>query len=566
MQLDEGRIAAASPAWHPGGRPNDPRRTLTAIGFVVYDWDLGSDRLHWGANAAEVLGLTDISAWTSGRDFAGLVDAGAPARAETIAAATGTDEGSGIPYSVRYTIRPRPDRAVLIEDTGRWYAGPDGRPAFAHGVMRVRALDTGAAEAPGARERSSFLGQIAGDVGESARTKRLLTVFAISIENLAELNERLGYEGGDAVLKVAVERMRTVMRRRDRFARYAGNRFALALRGCSLDQARIAADRLRHAVSCEPIETARGPVQIDLLVGSATAPDHALDASGLLQRAEQGLTIARTRIGPAIVSHDCDHVRTVDPRSPDEGLIDIVRLLNERRIAMALQPIVDATTRRTVFSEALLRVRQADGSIIAAGHVIPATERSGLVPLVDTRMLELATDHLARHPEDRLSLNMSPATLESRDWLSTFAAHLGRHAGIAQRLIVEVTETAAIRHPDAMRRRLDAMKAMGVAIAIDDFGSGHTSFKQLRDFPVDIVKLDGAFVQNLATSRNDGFFVRTLIDLAQHLGLVTVAEWVEDEATARILAGWGVDYLQGDHLGSPSLDEEHPADLGRYVA
>ncbi len=566
MRLDEGRNAAAALALHPGGRPSDPRRTLTAIGFVVYDWDLASDRLHWGTNAAEVLGFPDISAWTSGSDFAGIVEAGDGDRAETIAAATGTDEGSGIPYSARYTIRPRPDRAVLVEDTGRWYAGPDGRPAFAHGVMRVRLPEAGPAEPPGVRERSSFLGQIAGDVGESARSKRPLTVFAISIENLAQLNEQLGYEGGDAVLKVAMDRMRTVMRRRDRFARYAGNRFVLALRGCSPEQARIAADRLRRAVSCEPIETARGPVQAHILVGSATAPDHALDASGLLHRAEQSLTIAKRRLGPAVVAYDPGQVRKIDRRSPDERLIDIVQLLNGRRIAMARQPIVDATTRRTVFSEALLRVRHADGSILAAGHVIPATERSGLVPLVDARMMELAADHMARHPDERLSVNVSPMTLESQDWLATFAAHLGRDAGIAQRLIVEVTETAAIRHPDAMRRRLDAMKALGVAIAIDDFGSGHTSFKQLRDFPVDMVKLDGAFVQSLATSSTDGFFVRTLIDLAQHLGLTTVAEWVEDEATARLLADWGVDYLQGDHIGAPSLADIDQADLPARVA
>lgn len=572
MRLDEGRIAAASLAPHPGGHPNDPRRTLTAIGFVVYDWDLGSDRLHWGANAAEVLGLPDISAWTSGRDFAGVVDAGDQARPETIAAATGVDEGSGVPYSANYTVRPRPDRAILIEDTGRWYAGSDGRPAFAHGVMRVRPPEIGSAEAPGVRERCSFLGQIAADVGEATRTKRELTIFAISIENLAQLNERLGYEGGDAVLKVATLRMRTVMRRRDRYARYAGNRFALALRGCSPDQARIAADRLRRAVSCDPIETARGPVHVHLLVGSATAPDHALDASGLLHRAEQGLTIAKRRLGPAIVSYDPNQVRKLDRRLPDEGLIDVLQLLNQRRIVMARQPIVDATTRLTVFSEALLRVRHPDGSTLGAEHVIPATERSGLIPLVDARMMELAADHLALHPEQRLSVNVSPATLESQDWLATFAAHLGRHAGIAQRLIVEVTETAAIRHPDAMRRRLDAMKALGVAIAIDDFGSGHTSFKQLRDFPVDIVKLDGAFVQNLSASSTDGFFVRTLIDLAQHLGLATVAEWVENEETARLLASWGVDYLQGDHCGAPHLGDEDgqasgsPADIPARVA
>lgn len=566
MELDEGRAAAASFTPHPGGRPNDPRRTLTAIGFVVYDWDLASDRLHWGANAAEVLGLPDIPAWTSGCGFAEMVEAGDPGRAGTIAAARAEDEGSGVPYSVRYTIRPRPDRAVPVEDTGRWYAGPDGRPAFAHGVMRVRPPEAAPAEPPGVRERSAFLGQIAGDVGESGRSRRPLTVFAISIENLAHLNEQLGYEGGDAVLKAATERMRTVMRRRDRFARYAGNRFALALRGCSPDQARIAADRLRRVVSGEPIATGRGPVQVDLLVGSATAPDHALDAGGLLRRAEQGLTIAKSRLGPPVVGYDPGRVRKPGRRSPDDGLIDVVRLLNERRIVMARQPIVDATTRRTVFSEALLRVRHPDGTVVAAGHVIPATERSGLVPLVDARMLELAADRLARHPEERLSVNVSPATLDSQDWLATFAAHLGRHAGIAQRLIVEVTETAAIRDPDAMRRRLDAMKALGVAIAIDDFGSGHTSFRQLRDFPVDIVKLDGAFVQNLASSPTDGFFVRTLIDLAQHLGLATVAEWVEDEATARLLAGWGVDYLQGDHLGAPGLDEEDHADLHARTA
>jgi EAL domain-containing protein (putative c-di-GMP-specific phosphodiesterase class I) len=107
----------------------------------------------------------------------------------------------------------------------------------------------------------------------------------------------------------------------------------------------------------------------------------------------------------------------------------------------------------------------------------------------------------------------------------------------------------------AMRPRLAAMKALGVGLAIDDFGSGHTSFKHLRDLPVDILKIDGAFVQNLARSGDDRFLVRSLIDLARHLGVRTVAEWVEDEDTARLLAEWGIDYLQGDHCGPPVLVE-----------
>ena len=106
---------------------------------------------------------------------------------------------------------------------------------------------------------------------------------------------------------------------------------------------------------------------------------------------------------------------------------------------------------------------------------------------------------------------------------------------------------------------LDAMKALGVTLAIDDFGAGHTSFKHLRNFPVDIVKIDGAFIQNLSRSTNDRFFVQTLIDLAHHLGLTTVAEWVEDEETARLLTSWGVDYLQGDHCGVPFLVSDEVA-------
>jgi len=347
--------------------------------------------------------------------------------------------------------------------------------------------------------------------------------------------------------------MRVVMRRRDGFTRYSGNRFALALRSCPPDQARIAAERLEQAVSGTAIATSRGSASVRVLIGAATAPDHALDPAGLLRRAEQSLAVAKRRNGAAFVHYDPDIFRSNERPVGAEGALDVIGLLNARRIVFARQPVVDATTREIVFSEALLRVSGEGGRIVSAGDIVPAMERSGLVPLVDIRILELATEHLALNPEERLSVNISPLTLESPDWLATLAAHIGRRADIAARLIVEVTETVAIRDPDMARRKLDAMKALGVTLAIDDFGAGHTSFKHLRNFPIDIVKIDGAFIQNLARSTNDRFFVQTLIDLAHHLGLTTVAEWVEDEETARLLTSWGVDYLQGDHCGAPCL-------------
>jgi EAL domain-containing protein (putative c-di-GMP-specific phosphodiesterase class I) len=146
------------------------------------------------------------------------------------------------------------------------------------------------------------------------------------------------------------------------------------------------------------------------------------------------------------------------------------------------------------------------------------------------------------------------------------AAHLGARPGMAPRLIVELTETAVVRDPAGMRGRLNAMKALGVAIAIDDFGAGHTSFRHLRDFPLDLLKIDGAFVQNLARSPDDRFFVRALVDLAHHLGIATVAEWVEDAETARLLAEGGVDYLQGQHCGAPVLIGDGAGEAARDAA
>ena len=129
---------------------------------------------------------------------------------------------------------------------------------------------------------------------------------------------------------------------------------------------------------------------------------------------------------------------------------------------------------------------------------------------------------------------------------------LRAHAGVAERLTVEITETTAIQDIDETRGFVARVKDLGCRIAIDDFGAGYTSFRNLRKLGVDLVKIDGAFVQNLRRSEDDRAFVHTLIDLARRLGLETVAEWVQDEEAAAILADWGCDYIQGALVGLAS--------------
>jgi diguanylate cyclase (GGDEF)-like protein len=530
----------------------EPRVALTSIGEVVYDWDIASDRIMWGANAAEVLGA-DLSIPSSGRELALATEPGSgSSRHDAIFSAGAHDQGSGVAYRTRYAVRLDAGRVVVMEDAGRWYSDAEGHPAFAHGVVRIdRAGDR--LHGDPARGRSAFLAQICDEVAETARGRRSMTLLAAAIDGLQRLNDEFGCDEVDAIIRQVMDRIQPILRRRDRLVRYSGNRFAVALLSCPYEQAELAIARLAGLVEAEPVMTAKGPISVRLHVGAAAAPHHATEAAGLLRRAEEALAAAKQgRDGPwALYAPALS--RESARRTGGTTAIDVIDALNTRRITFARQPIVEARCRTLSFSEALVRIRTNDGRIVNAGDVIPALERAGLVSLIDGRMLELTADYLAAHPNERLSINISPLTIEEPDWLSTLAAHLGARPGIASRLIVEMREAAVMRDPRTTRARLDAMKALGVAVAIDHFGAGYASFTHLRSLPVDILKIDGAFVQNLSRSSDNRFFVRTLVDLAHHLNITTVAEWVEDEETARLLSEWGIDFLQGDHCGVPIL-------------
>ena len=156
------------------------------------------------------------------------------------------------------------------------------------------------------------------------------------------------------------------------------------------------------------------------------------------------------------------------------------------------------------------------------------------------------------------SVNVSPASTIDPDWWSGLGALLRANKSAAERLIIEITETAAIQDVDEARGFVTRVKDLGCRIAIDDFGAGHTSFLNLRKLGVDIVKIDGAFVHNMIKSNDDRAFVHTMLDLSRRLGLKTVAEWVQDEQTARLLSGWACDYLQGALIGLASSERGWP--------
>lgn len=538
----------------------DARVILASIGVLVYDWNIVADSLSWGSNLAEVLGPIAKSDLSTGRAYGERIAVeSAQSRYDAIFKSEAADDGAGVAYEITYALSPPreagPAKSVWVEDKGRWRAGADGRPARASGVIRVvterhekereLCLKSQFDTLTGALNRSQLGDLVNRLLAQAERNRKPFAVMLVALENLFALNRTYGYDAGDEVIAALASKLRDNVRTDDIVARHAGNKFALVLQNCDAEQSKAAAQRLLDVVAGAPFETSSGPIPTTIRIGGVVAPREGRTTRALFQHAEEALDVARQRNGARFVAYTASLARE-DSRLRALKVADsIVSALNDKRVELAFQPIVHAPNGQTAFYEALLRVRLADGSIVTPGAILPIAEKAGLVHLLDQRVLELAGEALCMNSDLRLSVNASLPTILDPDWPDRLAGVVGQRSDIAERLIVEITETSMIEDIEATRNVIASCKRLGVKVAMDDFGSGHTSFRNLRELSFDLVKIDGAFVQNIVNSADDRFFVRTLIDLAHHLGLKIVAEWVEDEETARLLRDWGVDYFQG---------------------
>jgi len=539
----------------------DPGRILASVGEVTYHWNVDTDRLLWGSNVADVLKV-DAEAIGTGGAYAALVgDKSVETRFSAVTRNERRDEGSGIPYTIQYCLRADDAGAEdrWVEDSGRWFAGPDDRPLYAHGVVRVitdryrheQRLDylSRFDALTGVLSRWHLLQVLAEALDEATRFRTSCGFLLVAIDNLDHLNESYGFNIGDEAIAAVARRIREKLRGGDNMGRFSGNRFGVVLKNCGPEDLQIAADRLMAGVRDDMVPTTVGPVSVTVTIGGVVGPRHARTVDEVLGRAQEALGRAKARRRGSFFAYRPSLEREAQRRENVRATDEIVAALNDRRIALAFEPVARTDTRETAFYECLMRVQRPDGSLLPAQDVVPVAERLGLVRLLDHRVLELVVNELIAEPDLSASLNVSPRSTTDPDWWNGLVAHLRARPGVAERLIIEITETAAIHDVDDARGFVFRVKDLGCRIAIDDFGAGYTSFRNLRKLGVDMVKIDGAFVQNILRSADDRAFVQTLIDLARRLGIATVAEWVQNEDIAAVLAGWGCDYLQGALIG-----------------
>lgn len=225
--------------------------------------------------------------------------------------------------------------------------------------------------------------------------------------------------------------------------------------------------------------------------------------------------------------------------------------VEERRIRLAFQPVIEASTGAIAHYEALLRLFGEDGKISSAGALIPIAERMGFAPMIDKLVLSQVIDELRHAKNVSLAVNVSNHSALDAGWMSILKDAVLRTPDIAPRLIIELTETAVHRDLKHMALFCAELQGLGCLVTLDDFGSGYTSFRQLKTLSVDYVKIDGSFIKDLTENSDSRFFVKTLLDFTRGFGLKAVAECVENGEVAKVLLDLGVDYFQGFYFGRP---------------
>lgn len=560
--------SAAAP--NPSARP-EVATILASLGQAAFAWDIASDAMSWTGDTGAMFPDIAAEALASGAEFSRLIE---PSRSIRTDALTGLSANSneGVSYRIEYGVRASASAAVLwIEECGRWFAGADGKPVRVHGIMRINnerhARDEQLLKlsqndpVTGEFNRTHLIASLAEAVEEAARFRSSFAFMLIGIDHLARVNDAFGFDVADEVICEVAKRIRARLRGGDVLGRFSGNKFGLILKNCTVDDMTVAAERFLVGVRNDVVPTKSGPVSVTASIGAVSVPRYARSADDAINRAQETLEMAKTRRAGSYSmwrpNVERDAQRKVNIRVTDE----IVTALNERRVVMAFEPVVDARTREPAFHECLVRMKQDDGELLLAPDIVPVAEKLGLIRLVDHRVLELVVAELAAAPTIQLSLNISPDTTMDPDWWASIESVMRAHPGVAERMIVEITETVAIQDLDDVRGFVTRLKNFGSRIAIDDFGAGYTSFRNLRKLGVDIVKIDGAFVQNIMRSADDRAFVQTLIDLAHRLGIKTVAEWVQDEPSATLLRDWGCDYIQGRLTGLATSERPWAAAL-----
>jgi diguanylate cyclase (GGDEF)-like protein len=451
------------------------------------------------------------------------------------------------------------DDRAFVELLAQWFGMMEREQDQIH-VLEDMALTDSLTRLPNRRAAEQRF------AAELARARRDGLEFSLAICDLDRfklINDHYGHDVGDEVLVEVAALMQRELREGDWVARWGGEEFIVFLHHSGAKDSFLAMNRLRETLRATPIHTSQGDMQVTTSIGIGTLRSANETIGDILAEADGCLYDAKK------AGRDC----VIITASTGHGTLwkagMLQHALREDRLIAAYQPMVDLATGRMVADEALARLRQPDGTIVAAGEFIEAAEGINLIHHVDNAIARQAMGRCAIKLRDGLAqpdmlhfVNLSAQFLARRDLVmallndaQTYCTTCGVQFGATKPIVFEITERDLVSNLTMLEEDLKPLVDFGFQIALDDFGSGYSSFLYLARLPVKFLKIEGWMVQNLLTDRKVRHIVEGIVDLAQRLDLVTIGESVENAETAELLRKMGVTWGQGYYFGRPACEE-----------
>jgi diguanylate cyclase (GGDEF)-like protein len=382
-----------------------------------------------------------------------------------------------------------------------------------------------------------------------------VAVLLLDLDRFKEINDALGHEAGDLLLREVGSRLETELGKTALLARLGGDEFAILVAGTVADATSVASDV--HTALERPFAVLGLPIEVATSIGIAISPDHGQDADALLQRADVAMYLAKAAHAGTAVYDEQQDVNDAD-RLALAG--ELRRAIENDELVLHYQPKASLETGRIVGVEALVRWVHPERGFIPPNEFIPLAERTGLIKPLSRHVVAAALRQCEAWNADGLDLhvavNLTIPDLLDVDLPDRIAAMLAETGVRPDQLEFEITESTILADPFRVRQVLSRFDEMGVGLAIDDFGTGYSSFAVLKSLPVATIKIDRSFVMGMCDDESDATIVRSTIDLARNLGLDVVAEGVESEEAWDALRAHGCSLAQGYFISRPVPADE----------
>ena len=381
----------------------------------------------------------------------------------------------------------------------------------------------------------------------------------MDLDQFKVINDSCGHAAGDELLRQLALLLKGNLRERDTLARLGGDEFALLLENCSIQDALEVADTFRAEVQRFRFKWGDRIFAVGMSVGMVAINRDSGTAASLLSAADAACYVAKDRGRNQIHVYESRDIDLARHRGEMQWVTRIHRALEEHRLRLSWQEIrrTDGAAESVRHVELLLRMMDDDGSEILPMAFIPAAERYSIMPSLDSWVIEetlrLCQRYLAAKCEQHclFAVNLSGASLKDPAFRRMLLTCLQENPELGPHLCFEITETAAIGNLAVVNEFIDAMREFGCRFALDDFGSGLSSFTYLKNLKVDYIKIDGAFVRDITSNPIDRSMVEAIHRIGHQMGLITVAEYVESDQTLALLRQIGVDYVQGNGVHCP---------------